>query len=298
VSLALEDRSVPRPYQKRRDADLAWSEFRGDRLDDRVPEAAKREVRNFKRSLEASAQAIGAAMRGTDWRGPAGDYFYKKNAVGRTRALLRLKHLFRGASVQVRDLGAPLGEAVLIKWLAPTGPLMALAEPSFQQESVIVHLDALVRWRQSVVSVALIPLEAPDHCLGRFFQRGGVDALGALNEAASWFLSLPVRDVIELSHERGESLILPAGDGVFLSNVIWGKIRGTTGWRLMARPRTWIRSSQAGQDQRPLAPAADVASSVLAAGFALSGKLPGMPSPLTDAELEQLEADLVEGRGL
>src|SRR5208283_3237954 len=96
-----------------------------------------------------------------------------------------------------------------------------------------------------------------------------------LNEAASWFLSLPVRAVIELSHEGRESLVLPAADGLFLSNVVWGKIPGTEGWRLMARPRTFIRLSQAGADQRPLAPASDVASSVLAAGFALSNKLQG-----------------------
>ena len=52
----------------------------------------------------------------------------------------------------------------------------------------------------------------------------------------------------------------------------------------------------AGEDQQPLAPASDVGSSMLSAAFVLSGKMHGLPSPLTAAEVAQLERDLEEGR--
>ncbi len=298
TDVSLTDLPMMKPDWRRtqtRAADRAWAQHRNEPVD-RVPEACKRQVRLLKRSLEPAAKTIDAALRRTEYRGPGADFYFKKNEAGRTRALLKLKRLFAPAVVETRDLGTPLGEAVFIRWLQPMGQAMIVADdPGFQQESVIVHVDGLVRHRQAVVSVALVALEAPDHCLGRLYQRSpGIDVLDALNQAASWFLSLPVRAVVELSHDRGESLVLPAGDGLFLSNVIWGKVRKTEGWRLMARPRTFIRLSQAGHDQRPLPPASDVASSVLAAGFALSGKMRQLPSPLTAAELQRLELDLAD----
>jgi len=65
VSLVLERPSaMSTPYQKRQEADLAWHLHRGDALEDKVPEAAKRQVRVLKRSLESSAQQIDGALRG------------------------------------------------------------------------------------------------------------------------------------------------------------------------------------------------------------------------------------------
>jgi len=298
-AMLIERPSAMATYQKRREAELAWSQFRGDRIDDRVPEAAKREVRLLKRSLESSAQQIGAALRGQAWRIPAGDFYFKNTDLGRSRARVKLTRLFSPAVVELKQLGEPLGEAVLARWLQPMGPVtMVAADPSFMQDAVIVHVDGLVQHRRVIVSASMIALECPDHALGRLFQRSpGADASRALNEAASAFLALDVREVIELGHVGRETLVLPAGDGRFLCNVIFGKIRETEGWRVFPRARTWISSAMAGEDQTPLQPATNGGSSMLAAGFTLSGKLSGMASPLTTAELEQLEADLCTNRG-
>jgi hypothetical protein len=47
--------------RKARDAELAWRKHRGERFD-RVPEAAQRAARNWKRSLQPNADAMASAI--------------------------------------------------------------------------------------------------------------------------------------------------------------------------------------------------------------------------------------------
>ena len=279
--------------RKAREADLAWAEHRGDVIEDRVPMSAWRQVRNLKRSLAPSAEAIAAVMGDKDkWRDAAADCLLKTSAVGRARGLAKLRQLFKPASIEVRHQGW-LGEVVNVRWLEPRGPLMVTKfDAGFEQDALVSNVLSIVAFGRGVLSTGLVALEVPDHALARLFQRApGADASRALNEAASAFLAMDAREVIGLGLER-KTLVLPAAGVGFLSDVIFGKGKRDGSWRLFARPRTCLASSQLGADQKPLAPATDAGWSVLAAGFTMLGKVPGMSAPLS---IEALEERLEKG---
>ena len=132
----------------------------------------------------------------------------------------------------------------------------------------------------------MVGLEVPDHCLGRMFERSpGVDPSLVLHAAADHFMRLDVRQVIEAGRE---TLVLPAGDGRFLSNVVMGR-RKAGGFGLFGCPRTYILSSQAWNNQHLFAAASSVEKSVLVGGLAMADKFPGLISPLSPGEAEALE---------
>ena len=215
-------------------------------------------------------------------------------ALARQRALAlrRLTAMFSpGAIVESRQLGQ-LGESLLIMWPEPRGPLSSVNdEPGFKQDCVACHCLSIIRFRRTAVSTAMIGIECPDHCLGRIAERSpSADLSIALDEAASAWLRLDLRQVIDVG--RG-TLVLPAGDGRFLSNVVMGRRKGG-GLGMFGRPRTYVSSNQAWDGQVPLEPADDIERSVIFGGWALADKMPGLASPLTDGELAALEAEFEE----
>jgi hypothetical protein len=287
TALALSERPSAR---KPRETDAAWSEARGDAPSDRVPEAARRSTRIFRRSLEPMASAINAVLAEGRWKDVAADVLFKAR-IGRARAFEKLKRLFHGATINVQRV-APLGEVVTIWWLEPMGPVAQIHadEPGFSQDAIVARGMAIVNFLGRAVSTSLLAAEFPDHTTARMFQRTGdrIDGARVLNEATSVFLGLPARRVIELGLMR-ETLVLPGGDdGRFLSNVIFGRRKGG-GWYVYGRPRTFVTTLMAGANQHPIAPASDPGSSMLSASLALSGKLSGVSSPLTVRELSILD---------
>jgi hypothetical protein len=183
---------------------------------------------------------------------------------------------------------------VVVSWLAPSGPLAAVNEGyGFKQDAVIVRGVVIVRTRDAAISISLTALETPDHAVGRLLERAPrADAAQVLREAADSFLAADMRRVADIGFGRG-TLTLPAGDGVFLSNIVLGRRRSGGGWTLYCRPRTFVSSDMAAGTQAPLAPASDVERTVLVGGLAMSGKLPWLKSPLSAAE-ESALIDLAE----
>jgi hypothetical protein len=84
----------------------------------------------------------------------------------------------------------------------------------------------------------------------------------ALHEAARAFLAADAA-VVDMMRLGGRTVYLPAGRGLLLSFAIRVDLVEET--QTVARANTWISMAQAQPDQRPLAPAADPARSVLAA---------------------------------
>jgi hypothetical protein len=290
----MEQALAHRPFRTRSShANLAWAEHRGDDLADRLGYAAKRDGRNFKRGLVAQAEAIGGMAADRDrWLDVAGDVlikgrmFGRAREVGRARAIEQLRRLFHPAVVETKAFGW-LGDTVLITWLAPRddGLVSGIDDPSFEQGGVAVLALSVATLGRRVLVTEFVQIEAPDHCLARLFQRSPrADGAAALYAAAASFMAMDIRQVAAL---RRETLHLPAGEGVFLSNVIWGRGKGGK-WLVFARPRTFIASSMAASDQRALSVADDLGWSVLAAGWTLSGKIPGVGAPSVVATLEAM----------
>jgi hypothetical protein len=286
TNAVLADRP-PKPLTRTRDADAAWAQHRGDPTDDRISEEARRAVRNFKRSLVSSAEAIdGVANDRGIWRVVSEDFFFKKG-VGRGRAFEKICRIFAPATVEVWPLGW-LGTTLLVRWLSPGGSVLDTTDPSFGQNAVVVRALSLAVLNKRVMETTLFPCEVPDHTLHRMFQRSpGIDAARAINQAADAFMAMDMRMVDDL-RRRHITLVLPAGDGVFLANPVFGRVKRVS-WRIFARPRTFIGAAMIGGDQRPLPPAEDVGFSTLACSWTLlTRKFPLAPTPVKVEELDQL----------
>jgi len=294
VNVALVDRptAMSRPYQKREQTDWAWSQHRGDRVGDVIPASAQRSVRNLKRVLAPKADAVVEVFESERWRDPAADFAWKGSALGKQRALDKLRRMFHPAPVQVKRLG-PLGAVLYVAWLEPHGPVLDHQDAAFGQAGIVSRAYALIgAVRGRVLPISLLGLEAPDHALGRLCQRApNADPVAALNGATEAFLSMDVEQAIAL---QTDSMVLSAGDaGMFLSNVVFGRTDGF--WRIFGRPRTFVRAAQIKPDQIPVAPAADIAKSVLVAGLTLMSRreLPGVESPLSQEVLAELDRDYI-----
>jgi len=287
VSLAvLDERSaMPTPYRKTRSraADAAWARHTGQ-APGRVPEECRREVRSLKRSIEAPAQAIGAAINDRARWCALADAYLKRGALHRERTLAKLRQALAPADVEPRSLGAI--NSLLVTWLEPREGVVERVEPTFSQAAIVSHAASIIRVNGVVHGVRLIAAEIPDHALARFHERlPGEDALVAIRCAASSFLDLDIRDAIRIGFRRG-TLIQPAGGrGVFLSNAIFARERRSDCWRLFSRARTLVLPKA---DQAPLAPGVDPHWTVLTGSWSFAGKVPGIGPPLA-AELDQLE---------
>ncbi|MGO9428882.1 hypothetical protein [Rhodoblastus sp.] len=199
----LDERSTMPPAWRRtqtRAADLAWAQHRNEPVD-RIPESARREVRNWKRDSEPAARSIIEVIHAGNWRSAA-DVCLRRGALARVRerGLDELRRRFDPAAVEAHPLGS-LGQTVTISFLSEHGGLgLKTEDPSFAQRGVIAYTIAVARFRRDLVSAELVSVEFPDHCLARMWQRSpGIDASRALTAAASVFMKLPIRKVVSLS---------------------------------------------------------------------------------------------------
>ena len=208
-------------------------------------------------------------------------------------ALSSLRRYFRSATVEMVSLDqiGPGVAALSVRYLEPRESIViptTVTDPSFRQEAVVVNVFSILRQQKRLSLTPFCALEAPDHCLGRMFERSpNIDASAALHEAGSAFMALNVQTAINIAFRR-ETVVLPAGPGFLLSNAILGQGVRTGLWRIFARARTYITADMAAQDQRPLEPAEHAGLSVLSGGWSLLGTLRGDQPLLTDAQLATL----------
>src|SRR5271166_6205207 len=221
-------------------ADLAWAQHRNEPVD-RIPESARREVRNWKRDLEPAARSIIQVIHAGNWRSAA-DVCLRRGALARVRerGLDELERRFHPAVVESCSLGA-LGQTVTISFLSGHGGLgLKSSDPSFAQPGAAVYVVAVLRFRRELVLTELASVEFPLHCLGRMLQREpGIDVSGSLMAAAALFMRLPIRKLVGLSFSD-ETIILPAsGGGVFLSELIAMEVPAR-GLKVYAHARTFV----------------------------------------------------------
>ena len=283
-----------KPSSRRAQIDWGWAQHAGQRVGDPISDAAKRSVRNLKRQLAPMSDAVVDVFEGNAWREAAGDVFWKGSAVGRTRALAKIRKLFP-APVEIRRLG-PLGPTIFIRWLEPHDAiLLDHSDPGMRQAGIVSRAFALVgSVRGRVLPISLIGAEFSDHSLGRLAQRASfAEPVGVLSAAAEGFLGMDVDEA--LARGRG-SLVLSGGDaGAFLAHVVYGKSPDGR-WRIFSHVRTFVAASQVKADQVPVMPAQSVGKSVLVSGLSLMSRreLPGVESPLSAETLAELERDLDE----
>jgi hypothetical protein len=237
---------------RERQIERAWAIVEPDRGAAKVPIRARRAVVAFKASIAGDADRLKRAYASPVFRGLLAD-FVKPGALGRDRKLAAIKKALASAEVE------RAGSAILVSWITPHASLKVVdpEHATFGQAGVVISIAHISRFGQRTFPV----VEASDHALGRCFQRcPGIDMRAALVGASRAWLNAAWADV-EAAWREMRTLYLPAGPGVFLMTPLAGPRRD---W-LIGRCSTWITNEICGADQRPLAAAADVERSVLAA---------------------------------
>lgn len=187
-------------------------------------------VRQFKRQLSQEDRVWDAT-----WTSKAtfdqAERWTCSGRVGRDRARLQLERRFG------RALPLPHGHLVWAH-LRPSTAVIQHHEdrarlPGEAQDAVVV--DFLLAGGADVLQAGLWTLEVPDHALQRLAQRcPGIDLRFALLDAHYNFL-LAGPEVLRQDVQHH----LPAGSGVFLGDVIYGKDAGNHAYQVIYfRPRT------------------------------------------------------------
>jgi len=265
---------------KAREQDLAWAEHRRVQPN-QIPDAIKRDVRNFKKTLDEPNRRVTKTIDSGAWKASA-LLVFKNNP--RPAMFGHLSRMLAPARVERASVGAI--EGVTATWLEAFEGSMVLGvdDPSFRQSEVVVNLFSIVA---GLAYVTNTPLAVPDHALGRMLMRSPkIDLSAAIHEACAHFLNAPFQTTADMAL-AGETVVLPAGDGYLLTDVIFADLLGKTRVPL-ARARTFILKSQARLDQIPIAPTSSSELSVLAGTWQLLGALPGTPSLLRPDQLARL----------
>jgi hypothetical protein len=172
----------------------------------------------------------------------------KGTDLGRWRAASKVGKMYPDLRLEVvrRDL-------VVWSYLQAIDHLLVNPrEPGEAQEAVMVKymLASRVPDRTIALFSGLWTLEVPDHALGRLVMRSpGADLRAVIHEAHRWALRARVLSPLP---PRDQTVLLPAGDGAFLSRVIAGRAEEDDEPLIYFRPRTWVPSSRLRADQRPL----------------------------------------------
>lgn len=267
--------------EKAREQDLAWAEHRREQPN-QIPDAIKRAVRNFKKTLDESNRRATTMVNSGSWKASARLVF--SNSPRPAKAFEHLRRTLAPARVERASVGAIDG--ITATWLeAFDGSIIVgVDHPSLRQSEVIVNLFSIVAGLSYVTNT---PLAVPDHALGRMLMRSPkIDLSAAIHEACAHFLKAPFQTVADMAL-AGQTVVLPAGDGYLLTEAIFPDVLGKT--RVpVARARTFILKSQAGLDQLPIAPASSSELGVLAGTWQLLGAVPGTPPLLRPDQLERL----------
>jgi len=237
------------------DIERAWAAHQPERA--KVPEAIKRQLRLFKRELTGPADVIAKWIGDKASRDDAADYVCKRG-IGRERALARIKRTVPGAHIN------PGPKFIELRWLEPSGRVIVDARtPGDMQDCILAYFAAAWGSGRGMHLWSRFFVEIPDHAAWRLLQRGGsqVDLRHCLMQASDAFADGDAKEVMDyLSAKR--TIYLPAGPGVFLSEIIAGIDDKHKYY--YARARTWLSAEMLAPQQRTVTPAKKGSESVLA----------------------------------
>jgi hypothetical protein len=247
-----------------REAEIAraWRAHRGDP----VPAAVRRRLRAFKREMAEPAELVHRRLSDPDGIIDLLRGVTRKRGIGRERALVKSRRLLPGAVI------APLHqEAIEITWLTPSEHIITNPrDPGQTQAGILV--DTVIVWRSSARTTEVFRVlvaEFPDHSLGRLLQRNSAaDLRRDLLDAVAAFLAAEAEAMVGALATR-EPIYAPTVGGAFAGQVLGIKGNDDDVLSLLLRPRTWISSAMLLPHQKPLAPAAAGAGTVLDALLAL-----------------------------
>lgn len=227
---------------------------------------ARGAVRVFKAGL---ARAAARFNQNFDARGATRDAerLAHAGAVGGARALARLTARF-GPPDRILDRHA------IWSMLKPRDAVVVVPRDVGQTQNAVV-VDYIVAGHTgngAYLRTGLWTLEVPDHALGRLSQRArGVDLDDAIRQAH--------RELLAAGFERLPSpyddLLVRAGPGAFVGQLVYGHDVKTGDVSIYFRPRTWLHEDMIGEEQVPIAP-----------GTPPLGESLMLPVPLRDLRIE------------
>jgi hypothetical protein len=249
--------------------DKAWMIH--DLAQGRIPKEVWRKVRTFKRTIAPIADRLEDATQDRD-RIKQLLYDHEcKGAVGRARALAKLrKHL------DLAHISFPR-QGIMWSWLAPRGCMLVNPETEGEaQDAILVRYGfAWIQRRRELNGYEAFSIEVPDHATARLVQRfSDVNLPRVLMEAQDQFFAadaaLVGRHVVQ-----GMPLYLRAGPGLLICRAIDGRTPSGITYSF-AQARTWISDSMIRPDQTPIAPAEGDAHSqlTLMSALVLRGPVP------------------------
>jgi hypothetical protein len=249
--------------------DRSWLQH--DPAQGRVPREIYRNLRTFKRTIKPIADRIEAASEEHERIGSLMYDYGLKGAIGKQRALKRLRQHF-----ELATLTFPRPGYFMWSWLQPRGSM--LLDPKDEGESqnaLLVRYGVAWLEHKRLAAYTAFSIEACDHALARLMQRApGVNLPRVLEQAQD---QLFAADAIVVNRHvaSGVPIYLSAGPGLLICEAIRGCT--SSGDRFaFARARTWIGNSTRKPDQMPIAPAADEALTMLnlMSGLVLRGPQP------------------------
>jgi hypothetical protein len=209
-----------------------------------VTAEARGAVRAFKTAVKESSRWFEGALFDAGVA-DANLYARRGSPVGRARALKRLVERYGRPSLT-------LPRAVAWTYLKTVGNVILRPSDAGQaQPAVAVSYLAAGRMIENGVYLesGLWTLEVPDHALHRLAQRArGVDLGAVLREAHEQVLRL------RLNGWPTGDLLVAAGQGAFVGQLVAGEDVKTGALVVYFRPRTWLHEDQLapGQDLAPV----------------------------------------------
>jgi len=177
--------------------------------------------------------------------------FAVKRGTGQRRAFEKIRKALALASLQTVAFNPPAGPLAVWAYVKPREPVnFAPNSPSEAQSGATVDYIFIGETGEYFnVGKGLWTIEATDHALGRLLQRSpGADLDAVLLDAHHRLLAVPVADVSGL-----DEFFLPAGNGVFASQLRSGPDVSTGEESIHARCSTWLHADQLQDSQLPVA---------------------------------------------
>lgn len=209
-------------------------------MTDQIPAEARGAVRTFKTSLRRADARFQAHFESREASREAARYS-ECGALGRLRALRKLQRRFGVQDRTVDD--APVWAHLRPREAAIVNP----RDLGQTQDAVVIEYVTVTP--RGDLETGLWTLEVPEHALLRAAQRSrGADLRAFILDAHRNLLavrreSLPTGDVL-----------VRAGPGAFVGQMIYGKELKVDGVVVYFRPRTWLHIDQLGESQVSLSP--------------------------------------------
>jgi hypothetical protein len=162
------------------------------------------------------------------------DWFHTTKVGGKRRAFVKLQRLLAPSSIRQHR-----NSLVVISLLAygPNIDVRCGIHPRYAQDAISVL--SLLLTEDKVTS--FLTLEVPPHAAARMFKRGAFapsDVKAALHQATDHFLAADC-EAMKIAAMAGRDVVLPAGSGLLLGEVIEAKVPDADALRLFYRRTRW-----------------------------------------------------------